>query len=62
MGELHEHRRRGRHTQLNLSTAAGGELSIDLAGPHVSAPMPKDLAREPKGRCALVATYAPLKE
>eukprot|EP00975_Prorocentrum_lima_P016162 3431752-Prorocentrum_lima.AAC.1 len=41
-------KRRRPHTQLNPLTAAGGELPIDLTGPHVSAHIPKDLANEPR--------------
>ena len=55
-------KRRRPHTQLNPLTAAGGELSVDLTGPHVSAHIPKDLAREPRGRYAVVAAYTPCRD
>lgn len=55
-------KRRRPHTQLNPLTAAGGELSLDLTVPHVSAYIPKDLAREPRGRYALVAAYTPFRD
>eukprot|EP00971_Amphidinium_carterae_P169429 3356775-Amphidinium_carterae.2 len=47
-------KRRRPHTKLNPSTQAGGELSVDLSGPHVLTYLPGDRAKEERGKYLLV--------
>ena len=54
--------RRRPHTKLNPLTRAGGELSVDISGPHVSAHLPGDRAAKPRGKYFLICSYTPLRE
>ena len=54
--------RRRPHTRLNPRTQCGGELSIDLSGPHVACFIPGRRREQPTGRYLLVASYSPLRE
>eukprot|EP00971_Amphidinium_carterae_P349558 6491078-Amphidinium_carterae.1 len=55
-------KRRRPHTKLNPATQAGGELSVDLSGPHVLTYMPGDKSKEERGKYLLVAAYSPMSE